>query len=68
MKVVCDTCGRTAHGTRDELSDLGWSRAVVCDPFRRTFTACWHHGGNIRVNVLAAFDEARAKRPRTVVL
>jgi len=62
VKVVCDTCGRTANGTVDELIDLGWSRAIIRAPFKRTFTACWHHSGNLVVDLLSAFAEVRDRR------
>lgn len=59
MNMVCDTCGRTARGTLDELTVLGWSRAVVSAPFRRTFTACSHHQGDLAVDLLTAFAGVR---------
>ena len=64
MKVTCDTCGRTARGTRDDLSDLGWSRAIVDAPFRRTFTACRLHQGDLVVDLLTAFADVRERVPR----
>lgn len=69
MKVVCDTCGRTARGTLDELIDLGWSRAMVGAPFRRTFTACWHHQGDLVVDLLTEFAgvRERVRRRKEVV-
>jgi hypothetical protein len=57
LKVECNTCGRTARGTIDELIDLGWSRAMVSAPFRRTFTACRLHGGELLVDMCEAFAE-----------
>jgi len=59
LKVTCDTCGRTAVGTVDELIALGWSRAIVQAPFRRTFTACWCHQGDLMMDMLAAFAGVR---------
>lgn len=61
MKAACDYCGRTARGTKDELIDLGWSRAIVVAPFRRTFTACWHHQGDLVVDLLTAFAGVRER-------
>ncbi len=62
MKVVCDTCGRTARGNIDELIDLGWSRVMVSASFHpasfhKTFTACWRHGGELLVDLVDAFAD-----------
>ena len=59
--MTCDTCGRTARGTLDELVDLGWSRVLVRAPFRRTFTACWHHQGDLVIDLLTAFAGVRER-------
>ncbi len=61
MKAVCDYCDRTAHGTRDELIALGWSGATVFTSFRRTFTACRQHRGDLVVDMLTAFAGVRAR-------
>lgn len=57
MKVVCDTCGRTARGNIDELIDLGWSRTMVSAPFRQTFTACRLHTGELLVDLCESFAD-----------
>lgn len=43
MNVKCDFCVATATGTRDELADKGWARAIIFTPVRMTITACRDH-------------------------
>ncbi len=43
MKVTCNFCDITATGTKDELMDKGWARAVIYAPVRKTITTCQNH-------------------------
>ena len=43
MKIKCDFCDHTASATKDQLSDMGWNRAVISAPVRKTITACRFH-------------------------
>lgn len=43
MKALCDFCPATTYGSRDELIDKGWARAVISAPKRMTITACPLH-------------------------
>jgi hypothetical protein len=69
VNVTCDYCDRTARGTLDELIEFGWSRAIFSAPFRRTFTACSHHQGDLVVDMLTAFAgvRERVRRRKAVV-
>lgn len=52
MKVKCDFCSATAYGTRDELMDVGWARAVIFAPGRITVTACFRHHEELKVKMV----------------
>ena len=54
MKVKCDFCPDTTHGTRDELIDKGWARAVICAPVRITITACPQHHEELKAKMIQA--------------
>ncbi len=40
MRIECDFCTATGHGTQAQLQDAGWMRAVFYAPIRKTITAC----------------------------
>lgn len=54
MKAICDTCGRTATGSMDDLIDEGWCRIVISTPIRKTFTGCPDHAHNRAEAAMAA--------------
>lgn len=52
MKATCDFCFATANGTRDELMDKGWARAVIYAPVRVTLTACPLHHEELKTKMI----------------
>ena len=52
MKAKCDFCEATTHGTRDELIDKGWARAVIYAPVRITITACPLHHEELKTKMV----------------
>ena len=52
MKAKCDFCNIEAHGTRDELTNKGWARAVICAPVRITITACPQHHEELKAKIV----------------
>lgn len=43
MKLKCNYCEIVIYKTRDEAIDLGWNRAIISQPVRKTLTACPDH-------------------------
>ncbi len=52
MKAKCDFCEATAYGTRDELIDKRWARAVIYAPTRITVTACPLHHEELKAKMV----------------
>jgi hypothetical protein len=51
MNIKCSFCEATAKGSRDELQDKGWARAIIYAPVRKTVTACPAHQAEIAEEV-----------------
>ena len=43
MRVKCSFCDKVSYGSKDELIERGWNRAVLYAPRRMTITACPEH-------------------------
>ena len=52
MRAKCDFCPAMAIGTRDELIDRGWARAVISAPVRITITACPLHHEELKAKMI----------------
>ena len=52
VRAKCDFCPATAYGTRDELIDKLWARAVISAPVRMTITACPLHHEELKAKMI----------------
>lgn len=59
MKIKCDFCDATSYGTRDELQETGWMRAVFYAPVRKTITACKDDVAKFHKTVSEIFERGR---------
>jgi hypothetical protein len=57
MKVKCDFCDATENGSKDELIDKGWTRAIISTPIKITITACPLHGKEVAPKVFKELNK-----------
>ncbi len=59
MNVECDFCDCTDRGTVDQLIAMGWNRAVISAPIRKTITACRFHTTAFEEKIITVLNDAR---------
>jgi len=52
VRAKCNFCPATAYGTRDELINKLWARAVISAPVRMTITACPLHHEELKAKMI----------------
>lgn len=60
VDVKCDFCEVKAHGTIDELINVGWQKAIIDttigkERIKKTVIACKDHRGEFHKSIMAAF-------------